>query len=278
MFLSTRPAAPGLASGVAYAGGMRRLLLAFAALALLLAGCGGDDGGGGVGGGDGSPKSLVAAAAKKAEDVESYRMDTNLKSDLGGQELTMDGEIVSAGDQSRFHFEGTFGQGGAPKPMEIISVGDDQYIRGEEFESLLPDGKKWLHMTEPATTTMTPPEFLEFLRESPEITEAGRETIRGQETVHLRGPLDMKKLVENTSSQAAKQFAQIPQANELKVTIDVWIAEADDQMARMGLRMTHPDAPGAMEIDGDILEYDVPLDKAEAPPEGEVAEASELTG
>lgn len=255
---------------------MRRSLLALALLCLMLAGCGGDDGGGGSDAGSG-PKGIVAAAAKAAEDTESYRMTTTLDSDLGGQKLKMDGEILAAGDQSRFHFDGTFGQGGAPKPMEIISVGDDQYIRGEDFEELLPAGKTWLHMTEPATTTMTPPEFLEFLRESPEIEEAGREEVRGQQTVHLRGPLDMKKLVENTSSQAAKQFAQIPQADELKVTIDVWIAEEDDQLRRMALAMTHPDAPGEMRIEGDILEYDVSLDKAQAPPKDEVAEADELS-
>ncbi len=257
---------------------MRRLLLAVSLLALVIAGCGGDSGGGAGGGDAGSPKSLVSAAAKKAEGTTSIRMDTNLRSDLGGQKITMDGEIISAGDQSRFHFAGTFGQDGPPEQMEIVSVGDDQYIRGKTFDEVLPAGKKWLHMTEPATTTMTPPEFLEFLRDSPEISEAGRETIRGKETVHLRGPLDMKKLVENTSSQAAKQFSQIPQAEELKVTIDVWIAEESDELTRMSMRMTHPDAPGEMKIDGDILEYDVSLDKAEAPPEGEVAEASELTG
>ena len=88
----------------------------------------------------------------------------------------------------------------------------------------------------------------------------------------------MKELVRNTSSQAARQFAAIPQAGELDVTVDVWIAERDDRLRRMAMRMTHPDAPGEMRIDADILDYDVPLDAAQAPPGDEVAEPEEIDG
>ena len=251
---------------------MRRLLLLLAVVAL--AGCGDDDGGGGDG-----PRAVVDGAVKAAADSESYRMTTRLQSDFGDQELELRGEIVSAADQSRAHFTGEIGLDGQdPGPMEFIQLRDEQYVRGEQFMPAIPEGKRWLHLDEPATPSMTPPEFLEFLRDSPDIEEVGTEDVRGEPTLHLRGPLDMKELVRNTSSQAARQFAAIPQAGELEVTVDVWIAERDDRLRRMAMKMTHPDAPGEMRIEGDILEYDVPLDAAQAPPAGDVAEPEEIGG
>ena len=250
---------------------MRRALLLSL---LLLVGCGGDGGGGG-----GGPQARVDAAVKASEGSDSYRMALRMESDFGDQEIEMRGEIVSAADQSRGYFKGEIGlDGQEPGPMEFIQLREEQFVRGEQFMPAIPAGKRWLHLDEPATPTMTPPEFLEFLRDSPDIEEVGSEDVRGEPTLHLRGPLDMKELVRDTSSQAARQFAAIPQAGELKVTVDVLIAERDDRLRRMAMRMTHPDAPGEMKIDADILEYDVPLDAAQAPPAGEVAEPEEIGG
>ncbi len=257
---------------------MRAAFLGLLAAALLAAGCGGDDEGGGSAAAPAGPAAIVNAAVNASDDTESYRMRFGMDSDLGGQKLAMDGEIVSSADSGVAHFKGRFAQGGAPKEMEFISRGEDNFIRGEIIDSALPDGKEWLRLGDETPTTMTPPEFLEFLRSSPSIKEVGREDVRGERAVHLRGPLDMKKLAESTSSAAAQKLAKIPQAEEMKVVVDVWIRESDDRLTRMGLELTHPDAPGKMKMSGDILDYDVSLDAAKAPPASKVADRSELGG
>ena len=260
---------------------MRRLLALLCVPALLLAGCGGDDGDG-RGGGDGptgGPAAIVAAAIKKSEDAESYRLKFDVDSDLGGQEFSFKGQGVAAADQSRARFKGSFTQGADSFDMEVMSVGEDYYYRGGVFEELKPKDKDWLHVDDPtATTTMTPAEFVEFLRESPEIEEAGREQVRGEQAIHLSGPVDFKKLAENTSSKAVEQFKRIPQAEEMKMLIDVWVAEKDDRIMRMAIEASHPAAQGKMRMTADILEYDVSLDGVEKPAAGEVAEGKDIAG
>jgi hypothetical protein len=246
-----------------------------------LAGCGGDDGGGdpepAAGGG---PAAILTAALNGSEDTESYRMRFDLETDFGGESLTMRGDMVAAADGSRSWFKGRFADGGGkPERLEMVIDGDQAYLRGPGYDEILPAGKQWLRFAgDPTTTTMPPREFLAFLRESAKIEDAGTETIRGEQAVHLRGPLDMPKLVEETGGDAAEQFKQIPQAAKLAVHLDVWVAEADDRMLRMTMRMTHPDQTGSMEIDSDILEENVPLDPASAPDEDTVADPADVLG
>ncbi|MDQ3741578.1 MAG: hypothetical protein M3389_11625 [Actinomycetota bacterium] len=259
---------------------MPRALLALLALLALAAGlvaCGDDSDGGG--GGSDDPAAVAARAVKATQSADSYRVAVKLDSDLGGQKLFAEGEGVSSADQSRGYFEMDFAVGGAePAPVVMITDGGENFMKGGPFEELLPAGKTWLKVDDATASTMTPAEFIEFLRESENIEDAGSEQVRGKDTVHLRGPLDFKKLAENTDSATAKRFAQMPQIEEIDATIDVWVDKGDDRIARMKLAMSHPDATGSMKVDADILEYDVPLDKAKAPPAGEVAEAQGLGG
>ncbi|HEV2061347.1 MAG TPA: hypothetical protein VGR12_00730 [Solirubrobacteraceae bacterium] len=226
---------------------MRRLLVLLAALPLL-AGCGGD------GGGESS-------------------------SDLGGERMRMEGEGVSAADQSRGRFELDMAIGEQePKPVEMITADGQMYMRGAMFDGLIPPGKEWFRVPDDSPSTMTPAEFVDFLRGTGDVEEVGTEQVRGRKAIHLRGPLDMKELLERTDSPAARQFSQMPQAEELEATIDVWIDEADERVSRMRLEMTHPDTTGSMELSADILEYDVPLEGIDAPPAAKVADGSELGG
>jgi hypothetical protein len=145
---------------------------------------------------------------------------------------------------------------------------------------MMPKGKTWIHMTDETSVpqTMTPSEFLEFLRESEDIEDVGTEDVRGEQAVHLRGPVDVMELAEKTDSKAAERFSKMPGAQKLEMLIDVWVVEADNRMTRMKATVSHPDQKGAIEVGGDLLEYDVPLDKAQEPDEDEVAEFDELSG
>ncbi|HEV2061990.1 MAG TPA: hypothetical protein VGR12_03980, partial [Solirubrobacteraceae bacterium] len=208
---------------------MRRLLVVLAALPLL-AGCGGDGGGGE------SSSDLAARAVEATQNADSYRMAMEMASDLGGERMRMEGEGVSAADQSRGRFEMDMAIGEQePKPVEMITADGQMYMRGAMFDGLIPPGKEWIRLPDDSPSTMTPSEFVDFLRGTGDVEEVGTEQVRGRDAVHLRGPLDMKKLLERTDSPAARQFSQMPQAEELEATIDVWIDEADERVSRMRL-------------------------------------------
>jgi hypothetical protein len=250
---------------------MARSAAALAVLGALLVGCGGDEGGGGP-----STATLVARAVKATQQAESYRMRFDMRSDIAGAEFAMDGVMTSSADQSRNYIKGNFSfQGNPPQPAEMISAGDVNYLRMEQIESQLPAGKKWLKVTDETPSTMTPSEFVAFLRESEEIQDVGQEEVGGRPTRHLRGPVDMQRLAESTSSQAAQQFSQIPEASKMQALVDVWIA-GDDTLAKMALDISHPDAAGSINVVGDDVEYDVSLDGVEAPPDSEVADPADL--
>ena len=240
---------------------------------LLAAGCGDDDGGGS------NSSDLAARAVQATQSADSYRMTLEMDSDLGGEKLFMEGEGVSAADQSRGRYEVDMAIGEQePQPVEMLNVDGVMYMRGGMFDEVLPDGKEWLRVPDDTPATMTPSEFVEFLLGTDEVEQVGTEQVRGRRAIHLRGPLDMKKLIENTDSAAARQFSEMPQVEEIEATIDVWVDEADERVSRMALEMSHPDAPGTMNIRADMLEYDVSLKGIEPPPAAKVADGGELGG
>ena len=43
-------------------------------------------------------------------------------------------------------------------------------------------------------SSMSPSKFVEFLRDSGDVENEGTEEIRGQQTTHVSGPLDIRKI------------------------------------------------------------------------------------
>ena len=250
---------------------MRRPLALLLAVGVLLAGCGGGDGGGDY-------SSDLAKALEATKGAESYRVKMKLESDLGGQEISMEGEGISApGDAlGRFEMDMAIG-GGAPQPVEMIIDDGVNYMRGGPFEQVLPAGKKWLRVPDD-TRTMSPTEFIDFLQGTSDVEEVGTEEVNGEQAVHLRGPLDMEKLAEKAGSSVARQFEQIPNADEIDATIDVWIGEEKALIWRLRTKLSHPDAPGSMEVSADLLDYGVSLKGVKPPPAAQVADGSQLGG
>lgn len=241
---------------------MTRFAAPLAGLALLVAGCGGDEGG----------LALLDTAAQKTGEAESYRQEITMNSDLEGQVITMDAEGVFSADQKTGEMSATMKQGGEELEFDAIMVDGLMYLKGDDFG--LPPGKEWLKTPDPPTSTMAPSEFVEFLRGSEGIEEVGTEEIRGKQTTHFRGPIDLEKLAEESGPDIVQELRKSPEAKDMKFIADVWVDE-EGLPARLNMEISHPDASGSLKMSSELLEYDVPLD-VEAPPAEDVADPGEL--
>jgi hypothetical protein len=239
---------------------MRRVALAIALL-VLAAGCGED------GGGDDSKDrvaALVARAQKASKAGESYRAALTGDSRLEGNEFEMRMTGVSSADQTRGRFKGRMSLEGSPmQGMEFILDEGREFVRGEILGGELPDGKEWVEVdTGPNVASLSPSEFVEFISKADDVEDVGSEVIRGEPAIHLRGPLDIKKLGEATGPKAEQLTAGLP--DDVDFDIEVWIRESDARLTRMKLEMSSEDQ-GSLEFTADVLGYDVPLDRATAP-------------
>jgi hypothetical protein len=242
-----------------------RLLVLLATLALI-AGCGEEEGGGDGGGED--PRAALAASAEKAEGVKSFAQTFTMESDLGGQKLSFDGKGATTADNQRGRIEGTMELEGQEIEFEGITDGEFMYLNGEGFGA--PKGK-WIKTPDPPTSTMSPAEFVGFLKDSEGVEEVGKEDVGGEETTHYRGPLDLKKLAEESGPEVIQRLRSAPGADELKIIVDVWV-RPDGLPARIGLDISAPgEAEGSMKMNAEITGYDVPID-AEPPPAEDVIE------
>jgi hypothetical protein len=247
-----------------------------AVLALVVAGCGTGDVEQGP-----SPAALLAAAIANVDDSEAYEATVEMRSDLGGERFEVSGRFRSSADGTRVRGPMTYSENGEePLDGEMIIVDADGYMRSDAFAGAMPEGKEWLHLRDEslAQQSLTPKQFVDFLRGEPEVSVVGRETVRGKPTVRLRGPLDIRELAERVGSgpivDRVKDRPEI--ADRLHAEIEVWIGEQDRRLERMALTMRADGISGTMRLSSDILDHDVDLDDVEPPPERLVADEDEL--
>jgi hypothetical protein len=245
---------------------IKRAVLFLATFALI-AGCGEEEGGGDGGGGD--VRSALAAAAEKSKDIKTFSQTFTMESDLGGATFSFDGEGTSTADNQRGTMKGTMEVGGQTIEFEGILDGTFMYLKGEGLGA--PAGK-WIKTEDPPTSTMSPTEFVNFLKDADGVEEVGTEDVNGEQTTNYRGPLDLDKLAEKSGPAIIQQLKNNPEVGKLDITVDLWVRE-DGLPARFGLEITAPgEAEGSMKVSSDITDYDVPVN-ADPPPASDVIEA-----
>jgi hypothetical protein len=183
--------------------------------------------------------------------------------------MSMDGEGTFSADSTRGRMKGSMEIETQAMEFEGIAVDGVLYMRSDTFQ--LPRGKQWVKTEDPPTSTLSPSEFVRFLRESGSVENVGTEQIRGQETTHFRGPLDLERLAgEESGGELLERLRANPAADDIEMLVDVWVAP-DGLPARLTLDISMPgQASGSMQVSADILEYDVEVD-AEPPPADTVA-------
>jgi hypothetical protein len=296
---------------------MRRLTLILAPVlaALALAACGGgsdDDGGDAVvtTGGD-TAASVLASAATNAAGAGSSNVDFTITMQIPQQEgpITLTGGGAFDYEAKRGELTYDFGDlfaaagqtvPGADEPIEIILDGTTFYMKFGLLSSLVPGAKEWIKfdleslagqegidLSQLQTLNQgDPSQILEYLRAAGSVEEAGTEEVRGVETTHYTGVIELDKAVELAPAETREQVRQgIEQLKEqtglTELPIEVWV-DGDGLPARIqySFEGTAP-ATGVDDEFTTILTmefYDWGTEVTiEPPPASEVTDITELT-
>jgi hypothetical protein len=299
---------------------MRRLtFVLIAALATLaLAACGGgsgdgsDDGAAVSTGGD-SAESVLASAATSAASAGSSSVDFTITVQVPEQEgpLTLSGDgafdYETQQGQLTYDFGDLFaatGQTlpGADEPIEIILDGTVIYMKWGLLSSVLPDANEWIKVDATDLASQEgidlsqlqsfnqgdPSQLLDYLRAVGNVEEVGTEEVRGVETTHYKGVIDLDRAVELAPADAREQVRQsIDQLKEqtglTELPVEVWV-DADGLPARIQYSFDGSIAAAATGADTEGFStiftmelYDWGTDVTiEPPPASEVTDISEL--
>ena len=265
------------------------LVIAASLAAIGLAGCGGSEGLSE----DLSPQAAVAEAATKTADAGSARIDMSAAIKGGAQSFTMVGRGEFADQRGRMTFD-LSDQTGQQLSMEMIFDQLVIYMRfPPELGAQLPAGKSWVKMDLEAlgreqgidlaelvqAGQSDPTQALQYLRgASDDFEKVGEEEIRGVDTTHYRGTVDLRKAAGQLSEEARKSVDRIVElTGEISFPFDVWIDEGG-LARRIKYDQPLPGAQGAtMAMTMDFYDFGVEVD-VEPPSDDEVIDLQELIG
>jgi hypothetical protein len=272
---------------------MRRLLPALLALTVL-AGCGGAD------------SSLLATAVRNTEDAGGAELAFEMRMELPGfdEPLVMTGSGVEDAGRRRGHL--TFdmsalarlpGAGavcGDDCRMEAISDGSSLYMRSALFSSVL-GGREWVKLDlerfgdglgipigGSAMAPQSPSAQLRMIGgASGDVTNEGREDVRGTETTHYSTTVDLKDSVDalpEAQREAARRGIEmlIEATGQERIPFDIWIDD-DDRVRRFEMEqdMEQGGIEVKMHVTLEYVRFGVPVD-IDVPDDGEVFDATDV--
>ena len=225
---------------------MRGALLAtLAAASLAAAACGG-------GGSTVSPES-VAQAATKTANLRSYRVATSTKLKLAKRNLTFTGSgaFDPKGRRGRLSLDMSqlnqiSGASGSPYNLgyaQFILAGTAMYLRIPLLKQLNPSLKPWVKIDlRQAGQTQgldfgaflqfgqggDPSHALDYLRATGKLKKKGTEEIRGIETTHYTGTVDLKKVPATAPARSRAEVRKnvdrlISLTGHQTITVEVWV-------------------------------------------------------
>ena len=182
---------------------------------------------------------------------------------------------------------GAFGGG----PVETVIGGDAVYVRLPPGQ---PGGRPWLRLdvatlSQQAGLTQgslaqlqqaDPTQALTYLKGAlDDVDEVGQEDVRGEETTHYRGTVDLRKASASLPPEAQGGVEQlVASLGTSTLPADVWIDD-DGRIRRMRFSAdadgAGPSQPGTVEID--LFDFGVTAD-VQLPPPDQVTDLANLFG
>ncbi|MEO8290960.1 MAG: hypothetical protein ABI649_08215 [Gaiellaceae bacterium] len=240
-----------------------------------------------------SAQSLVAAAGAKTSEAESARISFTATF-TGATSGSMDGEGVFA--QRRGHLtmdmSALIGTASGPGQAEIIFDKLVYYMKlPASAGAPLPPGKEWFKIDlaklgetqgldlEQLTqlNQSDPSQALDFLRgASSDFREVGTEQVRGEDTTHYAGTIDLDKVAADAPPDVAEQYRKVAELSpSKKVPMEVWVGD-DGLVRRIRFKQTLPGG-STMMMDEELYDYGTSADVS-APPEDTVVDLTALMG
>ncbi|MFJ9741044.1 hypothetical protein [Streptomyces sp. NPDC101166] len=281
--------AVGLLAGVAGCGG--------SGSAGAREGSGGDSGASGRGGAVLSPVAALLSAEKSTNAADSARVESTTT--MGSlMSVTAEGSVGwSDGLSGRLTLTYTGGTMAATMrqmgstSMEARYLPDAYYARMGDSFAAQAGGKHWIRYPYDALADLgggsgaylkdqmqnsTPNQSVKLLLASGDVRRVGEETVRGKETTHYSGTLDVADLASRNSGLSAAQLAdlkkQLEQVGVTTETIDIWV-DGDDLLVKKVEQGRTTNGTYSQTVHYSDYGADASV---QAPPAGDTAEFTEL--
>jgi hypothetical protein len=237
---------------------MRRAL-ALLLMAIPLTACGGDV----------TSLDPVAEAASKTENVAGAHFTVDARITAEGQTVKFNGpgEIADHGKTMHMRMSmpaailGMKGLAGKTVTFEAVGSGKKFYFRGGPFAQLA--GNKWVAIPDDDPSfdigQSDPSKMLEYLRAVSKVEEKGSDTVRGVPTTHYEARIQLDKVADKVSPEAARAFEQMStRLGTDEIPIDVWVS--DEGLVRKLTMNWHPEQ-GSFVLDMELFGFgDVDID------------------
>lgn len=254
-------------------------------------------------GGDAVALDPVAEAATKTAAAKSMRLELTMKMtapELGAQPATIRATGVSAGERSAMTMRMPAVQGIDLGEIETRSDGLVLYMRMPFLQRAAPQLKPWLKidlgkagddlgldfaaLVELGRQT-DPTKALEFLRAAGEVEEVGAATVRGTQTTHYQGIVDLARYADQLEDEQGSEAAAarslrkvIELTGKSTMPLELWI-DSDSLVRRMTWQQTTVAAEGAaptkVAATMDLFDYGADVDVV-IPPDAQTTSLEEL--
>ncbi|MDQ3620721.1 MAG: hypothetical protein M3391_11470 [Actinomycetota bacterium] len=281
----------------------KSILISLVALAVVAGACGG-------GGGDQSPADAIAAASVNTTEAGSAKVSiastTTIPEALAGGGPTS----IEFGGEGSVDYENQIGEmtmdmsdmgGAAGGPqmgdMNMVFEGTMIYMQFDLLAQQLPEGKSWVRFD---LTTIAeelgvdvsqftqfsnndPTAALQYLEGATDLEEVGSEEVRGEETTHYEGVVDLQKAADNVEDEKlSKAFEQVIEVGgQEEIPLEVWVGD-DETIRRMLYAFETPAGQGSTEtlsseLSMDFFDFGTEVDVT-IPPDDETVDLQELMG
>ncbi len=281
----------------------KSILISLVALAVVAGACGG-------GGGDQSPADAIAAASVNTTEAGSAKVSiastTTIPEALAGGGPTS----IEFGGEGSVDYENQIGEmtmdmsdmgGAAGGPqmgdMNMVFEGTMIYMQFDLLAQQLPEGKSWVRFD---LTTIAeelgvdvsqftqfsnndPTAALKYLEGATDLEEVGSEEVRGEETTHYEGVVDLQKAADNVDDEElSKAFEQVIEVGgQEEIPLEVWVGD-DETIRRVLYAFETPAGQGSTEtlsseLSMDFFDFGTEVDVT-IPPDDETVDLQELMG
>jgi hypothetical protein len=171
---------------------------------------------------------------------------------------------------------GMKGLAGGDVTFDVVSSGRYFYFRGGPFTELA--GGKWIRIKddEPGFDLgqNDPSQMLEYLRATSEVELRGEDTVRGVDTTHYEARIQLDRVAERVSPEAAKALEGLTEGAGIKeIPLEVWID--NESLVRRLTMDWHPEG-GTVAFEMELFDFgDVEID---VPAASESVDLSKLLG
>jgi LppX_LprAFG lipoprotein len=232
-------------------------------------------------------KSLLAAAAAKTRATGSGRFAMTVTVEGGATLGTVSGTGVFEGRRARMALDlSGLEQGAVGGKLHLVFDDLDFYVSfPPEIAEALPAGRQWLKLDLAAlgkeqgfdleqlaqAARGDPSQSLDYLgAASDDFEEVGTETVRGVETTHYTGTIDLEKLAAQAPAAMRSSYRQAIEVSGVKtVPVNVWL-DHDGMARRVRYDMPLPGQEGSVTSTIELYDFGIEVDVQPPSPDSTV--------